>query len=200
VSAWLIPRLEAFHARHPEVPVQIDTNPYPTDFAREGVDLAVRYGVGGYPGLFECRLFSERYFPVCAPYLLQGAEKLAEPADLARHTLLHDAVRPRAGWPVWRDWLDAAGVLDRVDPESGTHYTMALFAFQAAVACQGVALGTTALTMDMLAAGSLVKPFDLELPATSGYHIVCPPEHRERPHVAAFIAWLLETAGAVDGR
>src|SRR3546814_2385138 len=108
--------------------------------------------VGGSPGLFECRLFSERYFPVCAPYLLQGAEKLAEPADLARHTLLHDAVRPRVGWPVWRDWLDAAGVLDRVDPESGTHYTMALFAFQAAVACQGVALGTTALTMDMLAA------------------------------------------------
>src|SRR3546814_13001734 len=77
---------------------------------------------------------------------------------------------------------------------------MALFAFQAAVACQGVALGTTALTMDMLAAGSLVKPFDLELPATSGYHIVCPPEHRARPHVAAFIAWLLETAGAVAGR
>src|SRR3546814_10518249 len=70
--------------------LQIDTNPYPTDFAREGVDLAVRYGVGGYPGLFECRLFSERYFPVRAPYLLPGAEKLAEPAVLPRHTLLHD--------------------------------------------------------------------------------------------------------------
>lgn len=199
ISAWLIPRLEGFHARRPEVKVQIDTNPHPTDFAREGVDLAVRYGLGGYPGHFEHRLFRERYFPVCAPYLLTGSEPLAEPGDLARHTLLHDAVRPRVGWPVWHDWLAAAGVLDRVDPESGTHYTMALFAFQAAAACQGVALGTTVLTMDMLAAGSLVKPFELELPTDYGYHIVCPPEHRQRPHVAAFIEWLLDEAGATGG-
>lgn len=196
ISAWLIPRLEAFRAAHPEVTVQIDTNPQPTDFAREGVDLAVRYGLGGYSGLFDCRLFSERYFPVCAPYLLEGPVPLAAPADLANHTLLHDAVQPRVGWPVWRDWLDAAGVLDRVDPDSGTHYTMSLFAYQAAAACQGVALGTTALTMDMLAVGSLVKPFDLELPTAYGYHIVCPPDRRDRPHVAAFIDWLLETAGA----
>lgn len=199
ISTWLIPRLEAFQCRYPDVTVQIDTNPQQTDFHREGVDLAVRYGLGGYPGLFECRLFSERYFPVCAPHLLEGPEPLAEPADLACHTLLHDAVRPRVGWPVWRDWLDAAGVLDRVDPDSGTHYTMSLFVYQAAVACQGVALGTTVLSMDMLAAGYLVKPFTLELPTAYGYHIVCPPERRERPHVAAFIDWLLETAGAECG-
>ncbi|MEQ9330904.1 transcriptional regulator GcvA [Thalassobaculum sp.] len=195
ISAWLIPRLDAFHAGNPEVTVQIDTNPQQTDFAREGVDLAVRYGTGGYPGMFECRLFSECYFPVCAPHLLDGAEPLAEPSDLARHTLLHDAVRPRVGWPVWRDWLEAAGALDRVDPESGTHYTMSMFAYQAAVAGQGVALGTTVLSMDMLAAGYLAKPFALELPTAYGYHIVCPPERRQRPHVAAFIDWLLETAG-----
>ena len=196
ISAWLIPRLEAFRARNPEVTVQIDTNPYLTDFAREGVDLAVRYGLGGYSGLFECRLFSERYFPVCAPYLVQGDRPLAEPADLTRFTLLHDAFGPRVGWPMWRDWLGAAGVLDRVDPESGTHYSMALLAYQAAVARHGVALGTTVLTMDMLATGSLVKPFGLELPSDYGYHIVCPPERRERPQVAAFIDWLLETAAA----
>jgi LysR family glycine cleavage system transcriptional activator len=195
ISAWLIPRLDAFHAMHPEVTVQVDTNPQLTDFAREGVDLAVRYGLGGYPGQFECRLFSERYFPVCSPRLLEGPEPLAEPADLAQHTLLHDAVRPRVGWPVWRDWLEAAGVLDRIDPDSGTHYTMSMFAYQAAMAGQGVALGTTVLSMDMLAAGYLVTPFELELPTAYGYHIVCPPERRERPHVAAFIDWLLEAAG-----
>lgn len=199
ISAWLIPRLDAFHSRHPDVAVQVDTNPQQTDFHREGVDLAVRYGLGGYSGLFECRLFSERYFPVCAPHLLEGPEPLAEPADLARHTLLHDSMRLRRDWPSWRDWLDAAGVLGSVDPESGTHYTMALFAYQAAVACQGVALGTTVLSMDMLAAGYLVKPFALELPTAYGYHIVCPAERRERPHVNAFIDWLLESADAAGG-
>jgi len=195
ISAWLIPRLEAFQSRHPEVTVQVDTNPQQTDFHRDGVDLAVRYGTGGYPGLFECRLFSEHYFPVCSPHLLEGAQPLLEPADLARHTLLHDSMRLGRDWPAWRDWLEVAGVLDRVDPESGTHYTMSLFAYQAAVARQGVALGTTVLSMDMLAAGYLVKPFDLELPTAYGYHIVCPPERRERPQVAAFIDWLLEAAG-----
>lgn len=194
ISAWLIPRLEGFQARCPEVMVQIDTNPLQTDFQREGVDLAIRYGLGGYPGMFECQLFSERYFPVCAPHLLEGDDPLREPEDLARHTLLHDAVTPRYNWPAWRDWLEAAGVLDRVDPDSGTHYTMSLFAYQAAMACQGVALGTSVLSMDMLAAGYLVKPFELELPTAYGYHIVCPPDRRERAHVAVFIDWLLETA------
>lgn len=194
VSAWLIPRLEGFQRRRPGVTVQIGTNPLPTDFHREGVDLAIRYGLGNYPGLYECRLFSERYFPVCAPHLIDGPEPLAEPADLARHTLLHSSVMPRSGWPVWRDWLTAAGVADRVDPDAGTHYTMSMFAYQAAMAGQGVALGTTVLAMDMLAAGYLVKPFELELPTLYGYHIVCPPESRERPLVAAFIDWLLETA------
>jgi LysR family glycine cleavage system transcriptional activator len=198
VSSWLVPRLDGFRVLYPCATVRVDTSWGVSDFRRDGVDVAIRYGLGGYTGMFECRLFSETYFPVCAPQLVDGPVALREPADLAEHTLLHSGgVTPGgpSGWPVWRDWLEAAGVADRVDPDGGTHYSVSMFAHQAAMAGQGVSLGTTVLTRDMLHAGYLVKPFALELATPFGYHIVCPPESRERPMVAVFIDWLLATAG-----
>src|SRR5512134_2381718 len=50
-AKWLMPRLERFIAQHPQVDIRIDTNSRLVDFAREDVDLAVRYGAGDWPGL-----------------------------------------------------------------------------------------------------------------------------------------------------
>lgn len=200
VSSWLIPRLDDFRVRHPGVTVRIDNQWGLTDFARDGVDLAIRYGLGGYPGLFEKRLFDEAYFPVCAPQLLEGAMPLRTPEDLAHFTLLHVTVPGRTlHWPNWQDWLMAAGVADLVDPDSGLHFSISLFAQQAAMASQGVALDSAVLAHDALASGVLVKPFDLEVPSPYGYFIVCPPVNRERTVVAAFIAWLEEMAAVTVG-
>ncbi len=42
------------------------------------------------------KLYAEYLLPVCSPLLLTGDKALKTPADLAQHTLLHDASR--------RDW------------------------------------------------------------------------------------------------
>lgn len=194
LSAWLIPRLDGFRAVRPGATVRFDTKWGMTDFHREGVDLAIRYGPGGYPGFWECLLFTETYTPVCAPRLLK---RLREPADLASHTLLHVENAHRPGWTTWPTWLAAAGVAapaGPVDPRRGMYYSISLFADQAAVAGQGVALGSNVLTRDLVSSGCLVKPFDLALPGSHAYHIVCPHEARERPVVRAFIDWLLDLA------
>ena len=39
---WLIPRLPAFHARHPAVRVKVTESYAPVDFARERFDAAIR--------------------------------------------------------------------------------------------------------------------------------------------------------------
>ncbi len=48
---FLIPRLGGFHRAHPEVELDLDPSARVVDLAAGGVDLAIRYGNGGWPGL-----------------------------------------------------------------------------------------------------------------------------------------------------
>jgi LysR family glycine cleavage system transcriptional activator len=194
---WLIPRLERFRERLPEIDVRIDSSWGLTDFQRDGVDLAIRYGPGGYAGLYEHRLLDERFFPVCSPRLVERIG-LETPADLAKTELLHvDGAVRGMGWPDWRMWLAAAGVADTVDYRRGTRFLMSIFALQSAVLGNGVTLGSTALVEEYLSAGMLVRPFALSLEAVHGYHLVCPPAALERPHIRVFADWLKEEAASM---
>ena len=161
------------------------------DFARDGIDVAIRYGSGDYPGLHAVPLFEESIFPVCSPALVDGPAPLREPADLKGHTLLHVDLGPHHGtWPDWRMWLLAAGA-DDVDHTRGPRFSEISMALQAAVRGQGVALGSTGLVDDDLAAGRLVWPFDLCMPTDFGYYVVCPEESAGQANVAALRDWLI---------
>ena len=70
-SSWLIPRLPAFTARHPEVELSLQSTIDLVDFDREEVDAAIRFGPGGWPGLRAHLLFEEWVVPVCSPELLR---------------------------------------------------------------------------------------------------------------------------------
>ncbi len=59
---------------------------------------------------------------------------------------------------------------------------------------QGVALARLSLSELDLAAGRLVRPFDLEIPTQYSYYLAFPPAHMEVPKVKAFRAWVLEEA------
>jgi len=202
VSSWLVPRVDGFHSRHPGATVRFDTQWDPADFARDGVDLAIRYGRGPYHGLWHHKLMTGGWTPVATPGLVAGTDgsgrpPLRDPADLAHHHLLHnDCPVNNRGWPTWKDWLQAAGVSDRVDANRGTTYPVSLFADQAALAGQGVSLANTVLVTPMELSGGLVRPFDLVLDPGLAYWLVCPEAAREKPLVAAFIDWVLELVDA----
>ncbi len=187
-AKWLVPRLGRFRDACPEIDVRVSPSLHLVDFSREDVDVALRYGRGDWPGMRIDRLMTEDIFPVCSPRLLDGPNPLRAPADLARHTLLHDEDHGS-----WRMWLAAAGV-DGVDPTHGTVFTDSGMLVQAAVEGQGVALARSALAAADLAAGRLVKPFDVTLPASFAYYVVCPEASAERPKVRAFRDWVLAEA------
>ncbi|MFQ5785877.1 MAG: transcriptional regulator GcvA [Alphaproteobacteria bacterium] len=188
-TKWLVPRLGRFREAQPDIDVRIAPSLHLTDFAREDVDVALRYGRGVWPGLRADRLMTEDIFPICSPKLLDGPHPLRAPADLRHYTLLHDE-----GHGDWRVWLLAAGI-DDIDPTRGTVFTDSGMLVQAAVEGQGVALGRSALAADDLAAGRLVRPFDVSLPAEFAYYLVCPEASAGRPKIAAFRDWLMaETA------
>ena len=192
-AKWLVPRLDRFRAAHPDLDVRLDATDKLADFQRDNVDLAIRYGGGNYPGLEVERLLSEEIFPVCSPKLLEGPAPLAQPGDLRHHTLIHlEWGSEDVTAPTWRMWLLAAGVHD-IDFTRGPVFSMTSLALQAAIEGQGVALASSFLVADDLAAGRLVVPFDLSVcdPLDFAYHIVVPKRTADLAKVAAFKDWLL---------
>ena len=197
---WLVPRLNGFLGRFPDVDVRVDMSKRPVDFARDDLDLAIRFGAGVYPGLQVERLMTDKVFPICSPKLLKGPRPLRQPRDLRHFTLIHVHWQaPGATWPTWQMWMAAAGVTG-VDTTRGIHFEESVMAIQAAIDGQGVALGDSSLTATDLAQGRLVKPFDLAIdaPAPFGYWIVVPPRTAEQPLVVAFRDWLRSEAVAMN--
>jgi LysR family glycine cleavage system transcriptional activator len=199
-------RLRVDHTRRlltvsvwPEIDVRLDTTDDLADFQRDGVDVAIRFGRGDYPGLRTIRLFEEEIFPVCSPSLVEKGPPLDGPADIPRHTLLHVEWTPRSGETLdWETWLRAAGV-EAADATRGLRFTHSSVALQAAIQGQGSALGSQSLASDELASGRLVRLFDLALPLGFAYHLVHPEETAAVPKVAAFADWVLAETGATSG-
>ena len=194
-AMWLVPRLELFRIRHPDIEIRLDGTDRRVDLARDDADVALRYGPGGYGGVRVDRLFGQANTPVCSPALLDGEHPLRRPDDLRHHTLLH--VDWKDAEASWRMWLLAAG-LDDIDPTRGPRFTLETMAVQAAVDAQGVALVGDMLVACELAAGRLVRPFDpsLSTPLSFSYYLLSPKDGTEQPKVAAFRDWLLEEARA----
>jgi len=193
-AKWLVPRLERLREAHPELEVRIDANAMIVDLEREGIDVAVRYGPGRYPGLHVVRLMDDEVLPVCSPALIDRGPPLETPADLAHHVLIHHEMPPGdRSYPDWRMWLLAAGAPD-VDHRRGTRFTLASMAVQAAIEGQGVALVGGALVETDVRAGRLVQPFRMGVPLEFGYWLVCPERSAGLPRVKNFMQWMLAEA------
>lgn len=191
---WLIPRLGRLRERHPDLDVRVSVSTGRTDFAREDVDMAIRFGRGPWPGLRSDLLLEETFFPVCSAALLDDPQRaLLKPEDLRNHTLLHESVEAIPDYVTWEVWLAAVGV-QGIDTSRGPRFPHTFLSLQAAASGQGVALATSVLIGDYLQAGRLVRPFPHEVKGTHQYHIVCPEASADRPAIADFRAWLMAEA------
>jgi len=193
---WLIPRLGSLKEREPNLEVRVEISVGLTDFARENVDVAIRLGRGGYPGLQTDLLMEENFFPVCSAALLGDPERpLREPADLRHHTLLHEIPEGIPDFITWPRWLAAVGVT-QIDATRGPRFSHTFLALQAAASGQGVALATNVLIGDYLDAGRLVRPFPHQVKGPHQYYLVCPEASARRPAIAAFRKWICDEASA----
>lgn len=186
---WLVPRLHRFRERHPRIEVRIGTGMEMTDFRRDDVDLAIRFGKGSWPGVGSEFLMAENIFPVCAPSLANGRPPLKEPADLARHTLINIT----SSGDDWALWFTGAGV----PPVAGRQtlvLDMVLTAIEAAVDGLGVMIGRETLLREELKSGRLVVPFETRIQTVAGYYLVMPPENADHPPVRAFRDWIVAEA------
>jgi LysR family transcriptional regulator, glycine cleavage system transcriptional activator len=213
VTKWLVPRLQRFVALRPEIEVRVAATMHSVDGRHAGAearaergdthdavpDVEIRFGTGHYPGFRVEKLLSVSITPVCSPRLLEGEHPLRNPEDLRRHMLLHDdALRLADDQADWGVWLSRAGVKD-VDATRGPHVSHAALALDAAADGLGVALTMEILAAPELTAGRLAAPFELRIPLSSSYHLVCHEALANQPHIAAFREWLLAEARTLAG-
>ena len=108
---WLMARLAQFRAQHPDIELRLVASTKLHDLVAAGVDIAIRYGSGGWDGLDAIRIFDNEIWPVCAPAYLDGRPSLAKVEDLLDETLLHLGQFDR-NWVTWPAWLAAQGVVE----------------------------------------------------------------------------------------
>ncbi|GFE79342.1 LysR family transcriptional regulator [Steroidobacter agaridevorans] len=195
-AKWLAPRLHRFHRDVPDLKVRIDTSNEHADLVRGAIDVAIRYGPGGYSEVSSERLMGAPVFPVCAPSLMGDETRpLTKPADLRHHTLLHDeSAAGRPGVPDWSTWLKASGAT-LVDATRGPVFASIYLAQEAAVAGHGIALGVAPLVEEDLRQGRLVRPFEHSLENGYAFWIVRRDDADANPAIDAFCHWLRKEAG-----
>ena len=184
-ASWLVPRLGDFSAAHADVEVRVEASAALADLRGGRIDLAIRHGLGDYPGLHSERLMAPVLIPVASPALLRGRRKIRQPLDCLQYTLLHDSERAD-----WRLWLQAHGVVPPAEAQRGPALEDDLLLLRAAAAGQGIALVDDTHAREYLDEGKLVVVLDLPWPARFAYYLVCHPQVLERPVVAGFCAWM----------
>jgi LysR family glycine cleavage system transcriptional activator len=183
-ARWLMPRVQSFAERFPDVDLQVVTSTRLVDFAREDVDIAIRFGGGNYPSLHVVPLFQPRDIVVCAPALLKKL-KLEAIADLRNFPLLHDD-----SYVSWERWLAAVGAKE-VNARRGVICGDRNSMLQAALAGQGVAITSAVFAAGDLESGRLVQVFSNEIRSEFSIYAVCLPRRLNDPLIASTIDWLV---------
>jgi LysR family transcriptional regulator, glycine cleavage system transcriptional activator len=185
-ATWLVPRLAKFTGRYPDIEIAVETGVRPVDLTREPVDLAIRHGLGKYPGLEATWFVAPELIVVASPEFLKGCAPLKRPADCLAFPLLHDF--NRQDWPFW---FEAHGVA-APNCKKGPAFSENHLIVRAAVAGQGLALIPDIYADDDLRSKKLVKALAVNWPVQFAYYAVATSEALQKPAVRRFRDWLVE--------
>jgi len=188
-ASWLVPRLGRFKKRYPQIEVRVEATSALVDLRRDRVDVALRHGLGNYPGLEAIHLMAPVLIPVASPGLVTNGHQLQSPKDCLDYPLLQDS--DRADWPLW---FAAHNVAEDARSERGSSFEDDYLLIRAAVAGQGLALVPEEYAREEIAAGRLVQVLDKPWPARFAYYLVTTPDAMQRPEVQAFADWIKEEA------
>ena len=181
-AKWLIPRLAAFHALHPEVEVRVEASKRLADVQRYETDLALRFvHPGGKYPLSE--LISDApLYPFAAPSLVSGA--LTHPAEVLTYPLLRDR-----GSDIWTRWCRVAGLPEEDAPQFNW-YMRSPMAYEAALTGQAIILISAEVVDHDAKAGRLVRVSDVGF-QSGGFYLVRSEGAMRRKAVRVFRDWLL---------
>jgi LysR family glycine cleavage system transcriptional activator len=179
---WLLPRMGDWHAKHPDIALELNASQQVVDLQREGFHAALRQGNGAWRGLHAERLIDSPRVPVGSP---QAAQRLTgkDVAALAHEPLLGHA-------DLWERWFALSGVKLRVNPVAV--FNDAGLMLQAAEQNMGIALSREVLAADALRERRLFRLSSLQLheAMVDAYWLVYPPDLHDWRPLATLRRWL----------
>lgn len=193
-TLWLLPRLEDFRARHPEVEIEFRQYERDDPFLRDDVDLWIVLKQGPrrqWPRQVAARyLVGREIVAVCTPRLAKG---LRTPDRLLDKPLLyHSSYRDN-----WSLWTEAAGV-PLPEHWRGTGFDLAINLIEAARSGMGVAVVQKCMVDTDLASGRLVMPVPGTASTGRGYYLCRRRALGAHPAADVFSEWLLDQAAVSE--
>lgn len=194
-NLWLMPRLEDFRQRHPEIDIEFRQYHHDEDFTRSDVDLWValkaRAGKHWPRQVAAQYLIGREIVAVCAPALAQGIDSVD--ALLSLPLLYHSNYRDN--WVMW-----AESVSGRLPPQwRGTGFDLVMNLIEAARSGMGVAVVQRCMVQSELATGRLVAPVPGSANTGRGYYLCRPRATTGSRAVEAFAHWVREQAQRAGG-
>lgn len=182
IAGVLAPLLPDFQRRFPGVELELRSSSTLADLAADDVDVAVRFGPGGWTGQQARHLADEILFPVASPNYRGGALPRTID-DLRACTLIR---HPES---TWRLWLHPLGH-DPTDFAAPLTIDDLGVALEVARQGEGIALARSWLVRDDLKTGRLTRLFDHEVSAEYSYWAVWSGGSARRALIDSFVDWL----------
>ncbi|GAU81301.1 LysR family transcriptional regulator [Bosea sp. BIWAKO-01] len=187
----IIPNLPEFHARYPDIQLDLGLSDRPADLLAENLDCAVRAGEISDQSLIARRI-GEMYLVTCAsPSYVQRHGEPQHPTDLeGDHFIVgyRYAGTSRTAPFTYADGKESHEIRGRfvVSLNEGAGYVAA------AVAGLGVVQAPTFMVQEDIAAGRLVPLLTNWCSTPKPLHIVYPPNRHLSNKVRVFVDWLAE--------
>jgi LysR family glycine cleavage system transcriptional activator len=193
---WLMPRLGNFYGLYPDVTIALDKSSKFATFKNDGIDAAIRFGVGTFEDLQSVYLFNYTKFAVASPAYITEYGNLDDLANPKQHRLIDcrrgskdlDALCGRWEDIVASDYTDLEEQLIILPDD--------LQALNAAIHGRGIALIPRHLLEDDIEAGNIVYANNQPVSSsTGGHYFVSPTGVRPSSILDAFRDWLVEITG-----
>ena len=189
-SNWLVPRLNRFEAKHPDIALRFVHYDEGEEFIDSTPDVSIRAGAMNAPSVFCDYLIGRAVTPICHPSLIESG-KVKEPSDLLRQPLLYHRSLPA----IWSVWCEQVGIPDaEIKPFREFDYVTILI--EAVAAGIGVAIVPRCLLDQHLELGKIVAPFDHIVESGRGFYFCGPKSKSDMTNVRLFREWLTQEIAA----
>jgi LysR family glycine cleavage system transcriptional activator len=184
-ARWLVPRLASYNTLPGADAFVLDATQ--AMLPSGTFDVAIRSGVGPWPGYYAARLLTEQGTPMLSPGLVPRATRLTV-RRLLQLPLIPD--------PRWQQWFALAGVPEAKPRFISTRFPNYELEAQAAVQGAGVALLSPRLFTELTTQGSLIAPFRWVVEGPESYWLLATSDSRE----SHFARWIKSQFGYEPSR
>lgn len=192
VSLWLMPRLQDFWRRFPEIRLHHVISDEAINMAVAGADVSIRFGNGDWAGMDAQFLFGDSIYAVCSPSFADRNGPFQSIDELVHQPLLEITNISSEGWPGWPDWFRALGGQAR--PREFRYFDSYGVAVQAAIDGLGIIMGWHSLIGPAVDDGRLIRILPQTMKSENAFHMITRQHRPLSTEARTFTGWLQEQA------